>query len=242
MTQFVTLDNDQHAELKVRHEYTPEGGALVNQTRIFITEFEELQKEYTILFRKAENDEFYAVTLLGFDKDENLFLNGTSWSARYIPAAFRRGPFQIGRVQQTDGSAKSIINIDMDDPRINKDNGNALFLPNGGHTPYLKQISKTLDMIHVGLNHEQSFFSHLKKYDLIKAITVQIPLSDSKSYTIPDIYSIDQEKLRAMTGKDLEEIHQSGFLSLCQWVLSSLSNTNNLLERKLRKQSQDTQA
>jgi len=240
MANFVTLDNNQHAELKVRHEYSAETGALVNQARIFITEFEELQKEYPIFFRAADDGSFYAVTLLGLDRDENLFLNGSKWDARYIPAMFRRGPFQIGRSKNADGSTKDIINIDMDDPRVNKDTGNDIFLPSGGVAPYLTQISKTLEAIGVGLSSETAFFAELKKYDLLKEITVQLSVSESKSYTIPDIYSVDPEKLRALKGEALDAVHNSGLLSLCQWVLTSLSNTNNLLERKLKTISKDS--
>lgn len=238
MTNYVTLDNNQHADINVSHEYSAQTGAQVNQTRVFITEFEALQKEYPIFFRQAENGDFYAVTILGLDKDENLFLDETSWSARYVPAAFRRGPFQIGRAKSPNGSVRDIINIDMNDPRISrgeeKGTGNALFLPSGGLSPYLMQISKTLELITAGLKAEKSFFEALSAHDLLKLMTVQITVSDRKNYTIPDVYSIDKDKFINLKGAALEGLHQSGLLAQCQWVLTSLDNTNNLLERKLK--------
>lgn len=237
MTNYVTLDNNLHADINVRHEYSAQTGAQVNQTRVFVSEFQSLQKEYPIFFRQAENGDFYAVSILGLDKDENLFLDGASWTARYVPAAFRRGPFQIGRAKSPDGSLRDIINIDLNDSRVStdKNKGNALFLPSGGLSPYLIQISKTLEIITTGLAAEKPFFEALKKHGLLKVMTVQVSVSDEKSYTIPDVYSVDKDKLQSLKGLDLEALHQSGLLLQCQWVLSSLENTNNLLERKLKK-------
>ena len=236
----MTLDNNLHADVKVLHQYTDNCGAKANQCRVFTTEFEELQKEYAVFIRRADNGDLYTVALLGLDKNENLFLDGTSWSGRYIPATFRRGPFQIGRTKQADGTTRNIINIDLDDERVNEKDGNALFLPSGGLSPYLQQISKTLETINIGLSKEKAFYQQLEKYGLLKAITVQLPINESKSYTIPDIYSIDQEKLLAVKGNDLQIMHQSGFLLLCQWIITSLGNTNNLLERKIRQSAHET--
>lgn len=237
MTNFVTLDNNLHSDVKVVHAYGAETGAIVNQARIFITEFEELQKEYPIFFRQAENGDYYAVTILGLDTDENLFVNGDAWAARYIPAVFRRGPFKIGRRQDADGAIKNMIQIDLDDARVNKKEGNSLFLPSGGLSPYLQQISNTLETINVGIESESAFFGQLTEHGLLSPITIQLSVSDTKSYTIPDIFSIDKQKFMDLNEDALVKIHKSGLLSLCQWVLSSLSNTNNLLERKLKKTS-----
>jgi len=244
MTNYITLDNNEHADLKVVHEYSAETGARVNQVRVFVSEFEELQKEYPIFFRRTETGEYYAVTLLGLDVallgldvDENLFLDEPRWDARYTPAAIRKGPFQIGLVKN--GATESIptIKIDLDDVRVGKEAGNALFQSGGGLTPYLQHISKTLQSIHIGMNSEAAFFEELEKLSLIEPIVVQLSVSETKSYTVPDIFSISKDKLLNLEPSDLTRLHKSGLLSLCQWVLTSLGNTNNLLERKLKKSS-----
>jgi hypothetical protein len=43
---------------------------------VFPTEFEALQREYPILFRRGRQRRLQAVALLGLDRDENLFLDG----------------------------------------------------------------------------------------------------------------------------------------------------------------------
>lgn len=234
MANFVTLDNVLHSDLKVTHQYGEEYGARVNQVRAFITEFEDLQREYPILFRKTDTGEFYAVCILGLDANENLFLDDNIWTGRYVPAALRRGPFKIGLAHLPGQEATPNIMIDTEDPRVGTAQGLALFEPSGGLTPYLNQISHTLRVINVGMRKEAEFFLEIEKLSLIKPITLEIKVSEEKGYAIPDVFTIDQERLIGLDASDLQRINQSRLLSLCYSVVSSMGNTNNLLERKLR--------
>ena len=89
MARLVALDNVDHQHLRVI------GGTSevsVNQALVVPSEFEQLQREYPILFRKDSDGGFQAVAILGLDRGENLFLREGEWIARYIPATLRRGP------------------------------------------------------------------------------------------------------------------------------------------------------
>ena len=95
MTSIVLLNNIDHADLRVRGGYGVQFGDAVNQARVFPAEFEALQREYPILFRRDAAGAYYSVALLGLDRDENLFLGGdVSRSAcrprRTDPGARRR--------------------------------------------------------------------------------------------------------------------------------------------------------
>ena len=235
MAQFVMLDPNQHADLKVVQDYRD--ARSLNQTRVFITEFDELHKEYPIFFRKTEDGAFFAVSILGLDVNENLFLNGSSFDTQYIPAALRRGPFKIGKTPNSGPDDAANIHIDLDDPRVGRDEGNALFEKQGGLSPYLTQISRTLNVINIGIESERAFFAELAALSLIDPVTIQLQVSEEKAYSIPELYTISREKLLAVKGADLERIHQSGLLALCHCVISSMSNANYLLARKLRRSS-----
>ena len=91
MTKRVLLNNVDHAELRVVTRRGAEFGDGVNQALVFPTEFDALQREYPILFRRDANGEMQALALLGLDRDENLFLADGRWNARYVPAALERG-------------------------------------------------------------------------------------------------------------------------------------------------------
>ena len=122
MPKFDVLDNIVHANTKVKVQFGDEYRNNVNQVVVFPTEFQALQREYPIFFRQSEEGKFYAVALLGLDKDENLFLQDEQWRARYIPAVQMRGPFALElRESNNGGSGESdpLIRIDMEDSRVN---------------------------------------------------------------------------------------------------------------------------
>jgi len=231
MSNYVTLDNVAHAKTTVDARPSAQYGDNVNQLRVFVTEFEDLQREYAIFFRKNEAGAFYPVTLLGLDPEENLFLKDTQWDGRYIPAVAQRGPFQIGIPK----SGAPIIKIDLESPRVNAPEGVELFEPNGGLSPYLTYVSKILNKIHVGLEMNDPFFQELSEASLLEPITLDLKLDDSTSYSVPELFSINETAFQALSGETLERFHKSGLLTLCHHALASRKNINDLIDRKLIK-------
>lgn len=231
MKNFTNLDNVAHAEIRVDSRLSAEYGDNLSQVQVFVTEFENLQREYAVFFKKTDAGEYYAMTLLGLDSDENLFLKDGGWDAHYIPAVIQKGPFQIGVPDAGD----PIIKIDLESPRIDSEVGEPLFKSNGGLSPYLTHISKVLEQIHVGLEMNDKFFKELADASLIEAVTLNLKLDDGKSYSVPDVFSIDEAAFQALSGSVLEKFHSSGLLALCQYVLSSRKNIQHLLDRKMIK-------
>src|SRR5690606_14413123 len=144
MTNPVLLNNIAHKDLKVINRYGPEFGDNVSGVITFPTEYGDIQREYPILFRKdPSTNEFQSVALLGFNKDENLFLADDRWNASYIPGVVARGPFMIGfQTQEIDGELRKepVIHVDMDNPRISNSEGESVFKEHGGNTPSLEQV------------------------------------------------------------------------------------------------------
>ena len=190
------------------------------------------------MFRKTDTGDYYAVCLLGLDAQENLFLDGKSWNGRYVPAALRRGPFKIGMQSVPGQNAVPNILVDLDDPRIGEKTGTNLFEANGGLSPYLNQIAATLNSIHLGMQREKAFFQELDRLSLLEPITVQIKVSEDMGYTIPEVFTVSNERLLQVGDEAVGEMHRSGLLALCYWVTNSLGNTDNLLERKLSRNAQ----
>ena len=88
MANRVPLDNVDHQHMRVMQRATAD--VSVNQALVVPSEFEQLQREYPILFRKDSDGEFQAVAVLGLDRGENLFLSEGEWTTRYVPATLRR--------------------------------------------------------------------------------------------------------------------------------------------------------
>ena len=83
MTRHVMLNNIAHKDLRVITRYGAEFGDNVGTMMIVPTEFADVQREYPIFFRKdAATGEFSSFALLGFSKDENLFLEDGALEGR----------------------------------------------------------------------------------------------------------------------------------------------------------------
>ncbi|OYW85788.1 MAG: peptide ABC transporter permease, partial [Hyphomonas sp. 32-62-5] len=180
MSQPVLLDNVEHHDLRYISGHGPAFGDSVNQTPVFPTEFAEIQREYPIFFRRDHQGAFYAVALLGLDKDENLYLTGTEladtqWNARYIPAMIERGPFLIGfQTRDIDGETRRepMILADLSHPRLSRTDGEPLFLPHGGNAPRLERIARTLRTIHTGAEVMPAMFAAFEAAGLLAPIEV----------------------------------------------------------------------
>ena len=241
MSNFVVLDNVAHADLKVKTLYGEAYGDNVNQVLVFPTEFQALQREYPIFFRQSDEGGFFAVVLVGLDRDENLFLDSGRWNARYVPAVRMRGPFTLGIRENEDGSldeADPLVRIDTDDPRVGNEDGESVFMPHGGYSPYLELMMQTLRRLHVGTEVVSDFFSRLQAFDLIEPVTVQASFGERIQYTVPDVFTISKSRMAALTGDELHKLNELGLLEHCFAVLSSAGNMSRLVDMKAIKTGQ----
>lgn len=239
MSKTVLLNNVEHKDLKVDSSPSAKYGDNVNRSLAFSTEFGDLQKEYPILFYKDEKSKaFQAHVILGFEKDENLFLSEDGWLGNYIPAMLARGPFLIGfQNREVDGKSikDPVIHIDMDNPRVGADGGNPVFLPFGGDTPYLEAIMQTLQIIHQGNMRDEIVYSTLDSMQLFEPVNIEISLSNIEKVNLRDYYTINQERLAELDGDSLEKLNKIGALSLIFFALSSQENFSKLIQLKNNK-------
>ena len=238
MTNTVLLDNVTHKDLRVRTGYSAEFGDNINMTLVFPTEFAFVQREYPILFRRESTGDLQAVVMLGLDKGENLFLDESGWNARYVPAVQQRGPFVIGLHQDTSdpgGDSEPMIHVDLDHPRVSTTEGAPLFLEHGGNSPYLEHVSRMLQLIYHGAELAPPMFTALEEAGLIESMEAEIKLDERVSYTLPDFFTINQDRLAALDGVTLERLNSLGYLQLAMMVVHSLGNVEWLIELKKRR-------
>lgn len=235
MTTHAPIDNDSHRDLRVALRYGADVGDAINQVLIFPTEFEQVQREYPIFVRRAPNGALYAVALLGFEEDDNLFLDGDRWDARYVPAMRQRGPFAPApdTVDQSDTSPP--LHIDMSDPRVGADDGEPLFLRHGGHAPYHRHIANVLEVIREGHRTMAAALNDLEKAGLLHATAINIELGDGQTVLIADVMVVAREQLATLDTATLERLSRSGLLYIAHMAAASLENISHLIGRHQRK-------
>lgn len=232
------LNNIDHGDLRVASGHSAAFGDSVNQSIVFPTEYDQVQREYVILIQKIEADEYQSVALLGLDRDENLFLENGGWNARYVPAMHQRGPFMIGFQDiEVDGHTQRepMIHIDLDHPRIDATNGVPVFLPNGGNSPYLKHVMSVLQTIHEGSGMMQPMFAAFDALGLLESAAIEISLSETEHYKLEDYYVISRSRLAALDGDALHALNQANYLTAAISIMGSLGNAQHLIALKNHK-------
>ena len=238
MTKHVMLNNVAHKDLRVITRHSPEFGDNVGTVLTFPTEFADVQREYPIFFRKdPQTDEYQSIALLGFAKDENLYLENGRWNATYIPGIIARGPFLIGFQEQLvegDVRQEPVIHIDLDNPRISKVEGESIFMPHGGNSPYLDHIAAILRGLRLGLEVSKAMFAAFSRLDLIEPVKLEIKLTSEDAYSLIGLHTINQQKLASLDGRALEDLNKAGFLQGAFLVAASMNNVKRLMHIKQR--------
>ena len=238
MTNHVLLDNVNHRDLRVRQVYAPREGYDVNVARVFPAEFVAIQRDYPMFFVKnSETGNFDVVALLGFENGENLFLCNPGWDADFIPLSIQRQPFLIGMQQQeVDGvpSQVPVIHIDLDHPSVGTDEGEPLFLAQGGEAPYLERVASVLKAIHEGHEQSEELARSLVGLELIESVKIEVEFIDGSKKSLAGLFKINEERLAGLSGNALEVLNSSGHLQTVYLMLASLSSMSRLIDRKNR--------
>lgn len=238
MTKHVLLDNVNHHDLKISRYFKAEFGDKVNTILTFSTELEAMQRVYPIFFRKEANSEqFQLVAMLGFENDENLFLDEKHhrWQAEVIPAVAAKGPFLIGfQDQSSQGGSEHapVVHLDIESPRIDKDKGEAVFLEHGGNSPYLEHINALLLTIYHGMTDTKAMISAFTDLNIIEPVELEITLNNGDIHKLHGNYTISNEKLFALDGQSLEKLNKTGYLKAAYFIASSMSNIKRLIAIK----------
>jgi hypothetical protein len=236
MSNFAILNKTAHKDTKVITDRSPDLGDKVKFVMTFPLEFRNVQSNYPIFFIKdGDTGQFYPIALFGFEKDENLFLSDAGWDASYIPMMVKRQPFLIGfqgDADTPDTQKNAVVSIDMDNPRVNNKDGEALFNAEGGQTDYLASSLTLLEAIHSGHEHNKVFVAALVDNDLLEPFTLEITLNNGSNNQLLGFYTINEDKLRGLDGETLARLNKEGYLQAIYMAMASFARIRALIDKK----------
>ena len=235
MTNHVLLNSEEHRTLRIRQTRGADLGDAVISCLIVPSEFRRVQNEYPILFRLTpERDRFQALAMFGFEPGENLFLDGDLWDARYRPLALEIQPFLIGHPATAGGDKQ--VHLDLASPRIAPGGeGVRVFDDLGQATPYLDTLAAQLGELDAGWQASEGFFAALARHELLEPLTLEITLSDGNINRLVGYHGIAEERLQQLDASALSDLHAEGYLLPIFMAIASLSNVNELIDRKSRR-------
>ena len=236
MSNYVILTKSAHRDTKVILDRGEAYGDTVKIALTFPQEFRNVQACYPIFFIKdGDTGQFYPAALFGFEENENLFVTHQGWDATYIPMMIRRHPFLIGFQPGPNGEQAEnnpVVSIDMDNPRVNTEKGEALFTEEGNQTPYLEGAIAVLEAIHAGHEHNKVFVQALLANDLLEPFTLEITLNDGSNNQLLGFYTINEEKLRDLDGDTLSRLSKEGYLQAIYMQIASFARVRTLIDKK----------
>lgn len=238
MARYELLNNVAHRDLRVATGFGPQFGDDVGMVPAFPSEYAELQREYPIFFRKDGAGQWQSVALLGFEQHENLFLQDGRWNATYLPGAAAKGPFLIGFQEQCiDGELRRepVMHVDLDHPRVSFTEGEAVFLPQGGNSPYLEHVANVLRGIRDGDTFAAPMFAAFDAMRLLQPIDLDVRLDERHRVNVGGLHGIDRDRLRALDAESLARLNRAGYLEGAYLALASMHNMRRLMAEKQRR-------
>jgi len=231
MTRLVALNSEHHRNLRIDTSKIEQQGAALRMVPVMPGEFLKLAIDYPIVLTKnAETGQFVCVALFGFAEGENLFWQGDSWESLYTPLNIARQPFFVG----ADDGGQPLVCIDEDSPCV-RNEGERLFDEGGAATPYLQKMQGILAQLLDGERQGAEFVRQLQQLDLIAPMRLEVTFADRRAQRIEGLYTVDEEKLQALNGEPLQQLHASGSLARIHTLLTSLGHIYSLIERRNRR-------
>ncbi len=224
MTNIVVLNTEAHKDVRVRAKASARFGDDQRFVPVVVGEFALLAVHYPILLSKdAETGAFYAGAMLGFDDRENLFLDEARGFDAYRPLSLRRAPFF---------AAGDELAIDLDSPRVSRNDGEALFDETGAPTAYLQGVMAAFRELKPGLERTKRFLETLLSLKLVETVTIDLAFDDGTRRITEGLYTIDQDALRALPDDAVVDLFRKGYLQLIYLMIASLKQVPVLARRK----------
>jgi len=242
MTNLVAIDNKIHKNVRIDSNKAELHGAELHMIPVVLSEFVNLAVQYPIVLTKnGDTGQFICIAMLGFKPYENLFWQNGQWQGLYLPLQIQRQPFFVGNVdvENSEQGVKSnqVVCVDFDSPTIvenchDKTEGEPLFTENGVETEFFQQAKARIAQLLQGEVANQHFIDKLKELDLLQPLSVEISFVNQEKTRLNGLYTIDKEKLAALTEQKVFALHQAGFLEAIYTMIASLGQIYALIDKK----------
>lgn len=248
MAQLVAIDNKNHLNLKVDAAKAELHGAGLHLVPAVMSEFTNMAVQYPLVITKhADTGQFVVAAMLGFELGENLFWRDGQWQGLYLPLQIRRQPFFVANPeknseqnseQSSDHNSEEkvsgdyVVCFDSESPAIASSDGQALFSDNGVDTEFFQQAKFCLAQLLEGELANKQLLAQLENMDLLQVMKMEVTFANQQSTTLNGFYTIDTEKLAALSAEKIASLHKAGLLQAVYTLITSLGQIHHLIDLK----------
>jgi hypothetical protein len=118
---------------------------------------------------------------------------------------------------------------------VSRESGEAVFLPQGGNSPYLEHVISVLRGIHEGVEAGKAMYAAFDALGLLQPVDLEVKFDENQGARLTGLHGIDRERLAALDTEAVYSLHRAGFLEGAYLVLASMHNVRRLLAQKQRR-------
>ncbi len=196
--------------------------SIVNAIPLTADEFSAALRNYPIVLAGGEIPSPVALVGTAPGRNDHVLPDGTWLEGCYVPAYVRRYPFAY--VRESDSSDRNILCADLSSMAFEMDGPpeRALF-DNAQPSDALKKVMDFCNRYDLAMQRTRLAMEEAVKFDLVEESTVTVSRA-GKALKVDGFRVISEEKLRALSDKDLAGLARRGVLSIYTAHHLSLSN------------------
>ena len=226
------LSFQAHGKLGVKPLSAPYAfAASASIVPVQVSEFGMAALSYPIIFAGEQKS---PMAVMGLKAGENLFVraDGQFEDVTYLPGFIRRYPFVLAG---DDSQEQLVVCIDRDAPMV-VEGGELPLFENGQLTPYAQTAVQFCSEFENERRRTDQFVAKLRALDLfeMKAATFTPRNPDgtmAQPVQLADYFAVSEEKLNALSDKDLRELQTTNALRQIHAHLISMHNWDRLIGR-----------
>ena len=220
MARLELLNTEAHGGLRLR----PPVAAEPHFVQIVLPEFASAAACCPILFAKnPETGSFYAGAMFGFKRGENLLDDDSGVGRAFRPLDVeRQGFFASGEE----------IAVDLDHPRISRDEGDPLFDEDGDPAEAMRRIQRAIGLLVTGTDQTDAFIRKMVDLRLVESIDISLNFDDGETLRLEGLYTVSLDSLAELDDQPALELFRSGYLHHAYTVADSLRQIPVLAHRR----------
>ncbi|MGH8055242.1 MAG: SapC family protein [Stenotrophomonas sp.] len=210
----------------------------VNSVPLACVEFVQVARQYPIVFAGNSAESVVPAALLGLRSGQNLMVDAEGrWAeGAYVPAFLRRYPFVLAEREAEGEDFTVCLDAAYDGIREGGDEGAPLFDEEGKDSALLTNALQFLQEYQLHLARTREFSAALAAHGLLVSKQINVQSAQGEMSSLDGFFVVDEQKLRDLKGKALQELAKSGDLG---WIYAHLLSLGNVeqLSRALDKSS-----
>lgn len=168
-----------------------------------------------------------AVFITGLKPGTNVFISIEGlWDGQYAPAYLRRYPFIVGDMPEGD----PLLCMDETYAGFGTEEGVRFFSNSGESQEPLQNALNIAQSYREAAERTDDFAAMLQKMELLRAVSLDGKTADGETINVHGLLVVDEEAFDQLSGEQLGELHQAGFLRAIFNHLFSLKAISRLGE------------